>query len=172
MGRLMEKVRDGRGQAVVEFALIVPLLVILLATAVDAGRYIVSATTSQAAADTLARQVETTPAMTQAAAQEFVEDHYPDLKGRVTVEIESPVRVVDKTYEHHIFDPRDSLFKTRQSRVAQDAYLVHVVYKGAWVTPGLIVAASLVDADGGFTQDCTATAVVDKTIEEWDRDGA
>ena len=159
--------RAVKGQAILELVVAVPLLLTLVALAVDVGRFVMVSTMAQSAAASVARLVEAEPATTHAQAEAYVEEQYPALAGGVSVELGWQAEEM-RPYTHRISDPRTGSFKEREANVAKRECSVSVSVQGAWVTPGMMAASSMAGEDGRFNARGHALAALDMTYEEWD----
>lgn len=165
-GHEAKRKRTERGQTLLEFALIVPLLVIMVAFAIDAGRFIMYNASVNAAADALAREVEAAPAMTEAQALEFVKDAYPELAGSCDVTLGS-VGKESKTIQQHLRNHVTGDVEGRASIVQTESHPVRVEYTGTWATPGLILISNHSGDDGTFRVASDAVGIIDTTIDTW-----
>ena len=149
-----------RGQAFVELCLIVPIVALLLAFAVDGGRFLMATSSAQAAADVAARALEGSPGMSAAQLKGVVDDACPELGGTESVSIQAMPGYAG-SYTHHITKGNGDFSERAGSNVEQDRYSVHVEAPFTWFMPGLAEIGGTVTVAGN------ASAVVDRTYEVW-----
>jgi|GEM_PF-2518216 hypothetical protein len=162
---------DERGQALVEAALVIPILVIILAGVFDLGRYFVLEADVRSACDTACRSIEAARQVDMAALNEEVDALYPSLAGALEISVgdarlEEKTTAADGVPYYHIYDVPGSEPLTRPQTLSQEKRAVTVSLDGDWVTPGLM-ALSAVTTGGGFHIEDSGTATIDRTITAW-----
>ena len=166
---MREKERFERGQALVEAALVLPILIILLAGVFDLGRYFVVTNNVQSACDSACRIIEDARGVNESDIQANLATMYPTMADAITVEIsdaQMDVEHSDSGNGYRIYDTRSNTFNMRPQTFTQEKRLVTVTCKQAWVTPGMMALSNLV-SDGKFTVVAQNTATIDRTLDQW-----
>lgn len=168
-----------RGQAVVELALIVPILVFIALGCIDLTLMVASGRQAQSAAQAAAHEAA---ALLEAKAngavvddpdadylREFVIARYPALSGQsVDVQL-SPAETQETTYLHKVYATADSAPTTRESTVRREAIEVSISFDRDFATPiGPILSAISSAPDiRSFHVDASYVAPYDATGIGW-----
>lgn len=169
--------REG-GQAITEFVLIVPFLLIICCGIFDLGFYCTKLYNVSNAAIDITRTIQSNPDLLESEEDrtEFLEASFPKLdldKAVVSVDASEPIK--QETYTHHIYvldEEYNVVDYPRSSNVYHKDFSVSITYNDSFVTPfgavfGLLAGDEL-SSDYTITQ--TAYGTADYTIEgggEW-----
>ena len=158
--------RDEAGQAIVELAVLLPVLLILLTLVIDVGRYMLLQSGLDSAADSIARAVEENPdlAAHPDEATALVEANYPQYKDSVSVSIAAPVPS-SREVDYIIYVNGNQ--RPWKSNVSMEQYGVTVEYVGEWLSPVMMAASSVTQNDGRFGVLAQSVATVDTTLDTW-----
>lgn len=158
----MKRKHDENGQASLELAIIVPILALFAAGAMDIGRVAIAASECYIAADALAAQCAADPGCADDPAA-WVAERYPAIAGAdASVEFGGSE---SKRYTHHIWT--GSSFAQRQSSVSEHEVTAKVSCSPDWLTPLPDLMASVGGNPDGLEVSAEATATADDTVGRW-----
>ena len=167
--RAQQTTRAEKGQALVEAALLIPVLVILIAGVFDLGRYYVMCADVQSACDTVCRSIEAKQEAPLSELEDELKALYPNMASSLVLEVSDPIIT---TTEHtgqaayHIYDADAGVFRDRPQKLSQERREVTVSLTQGWITPGMMAIAG-VTGGNEFTISCSNTATIDRTLEVW-----
>jgi len=161
--------RGESGQALVEAALLIPIVVVLLAGVFDMGRYYVLAADVQSACDSVCRMIEADQKVDIGALEGELDRLYPNMSGSLELHVgDAEMTNTSSSGDagYHIYDPRTGSWKSHPQTTSQEKRAVTVTLEQNWVTPGMM-ALSAVTTGSGFKIERTNTATIDRTLEAW-----
>lgn len=160
MNRRAHRSKKELGQASVEFAIIIPFVLMLMATVVDLGTYAVRAASLETAAADVAHQIEASPSMTSADATAYVKNTYPLFGSDVSVSLGKPS---DSSVGYTYYIDGGTGFKEISTQADSKKEDVTLTFTGTWVMPW----SSAVSGNPGYTLTKTVTATTDQTWEDF-----
>lgn len=172
MGKSLSYVFGGRngdehGQAVVEFVLVAPILLLLFFGIVDVGRMVSFDLTCDQAASDVAARVQAGSTASASDMQSFVDASYAQLDGKAIVSMTSPASGDKVTgYVHHL-PTGDGSFVDRDSNTTVLPTTVTVTYDGSFITPLAPMLSYFTNggtSDGTFKVSKSYSATSDKTV--------
>lgn len=165
MQRRARKDKRELGQAAVEFSIIIPFVLMLMATVVDLGTYAVRAASIETASANVAHQIEANPSMTEADAVSYVKSTYPLFGDDVTVTLGKPDQS-SQDFTYHLYKNASDGHNI-PSKVVSTKEDVTVSFTGTWVMPW----SAAVSGNPDYTISKTTTATTDQTWQDWKTDG-
>lgn len=171
--------RRERGQAIVEMALIVPLLVACVMGGLDLSAQAVCARQAQSGAQAAANEAaalldqrasgQAAPVPDDSYIESWLAERYPlmDVDGLdVKVTVSAPETI---PYSHKVHPTKDSAAIARPSNAKRGEVTVELSFPRDYVTPlgSVLAALGATGIPGGYTSHATSTTPYDLTGQGW-----
>lgn len=160
-------ISNEKGQTATEFALLLPIILLIMLSVIDMGRFAVAISETTNCATDIARQLDANPNMSQTEVLQYAHSAHPELVGDLNITLTNGGQT-ETDSQYKIWNQDEQQFKSRISKYTTDKTYVTVTYKDKWISPGAMSFSGITTGDSThFTVAKSSVATNDTTIETW-----